>query len=203
MSLLRFDGAELVRQLERLSPLLRVAFAAACAERLFPAYPPFAERSGRGGPRELALMLERLWQDLEGDPMDPDELQRALDRCETLIPDEDEGGWVEGQAQAEDAAAALAYALDSRHSGSAQAAALAGRRAYEALEHLVINREGIDLTRPTAEEQVLSHPLISAELARQHRDLDELLGVTDETGIPGIVSRLRDRARAEASAVFG
>lgn len=224
MAYLRFDEGGLIRQLQLLSPRLRVAFAAACAERLLPAYARFAERSGQGAPGELASMLERLWLDLEGDPMGTDEIQRYIDRCMALIPDEDAGKSAADQAcapdpiaaarakaeevvaameaQADDAAAAAAYAVRCRQTGEAQDAAWAGGRAYEAVDNWVLNRGGIDTNRPGAEERVLSDPVVQAELERQQRDLDELLGIADEGDTAGAVAQVRARAKAEGSSVF-
>ena len=51
----------------------------------------------------------------------------------------------------------------------------AAQRAYEALDHFVIAKTGIDTSRPGANDEVLSSPLVQAELSRQRRDIDELL----------------------------
>jgi hypothetical protein len=48
MTILRFDETQLVRNLEQLPPLIRVVFAAMCAERLRPAYLAFSTLTGRG-----------------------------------------------------------------------------------------------------------------------------------------------------------
>jgi uncharacterized protein YjaG (DUF416 family) len=86
-----YDEQALVRQLEQLPDRLRAAFAAACAQRLLPAYIDFFERSGRGDPRELISTLECLWSDLLGDSVLRDEdLKRKLESCMSLIPREDD-----------------------------------------------------------------------------------------------------------------
>lgn len=213
---MHYDERELVARLEQLPPLLRAAFAAACAQRLLPAYVRFSERTGRGAPGELTAVLERLWRDLEGKPMGADGLQRALDHAAGLIPDENEGEWAEGQAQADDAAAAVAYAVRCRQTGEAQDAGWAGRRAYEALDHLLRYSEDIGLGPggPTARlppnlgalaevEWALVQPLIQAELARQRRDLDDLLAVHIAGEAKDVIPRIRDRAKDEAETMFG
>jgi hypothetical protein len=95
------------------------------------------------------------------------------------------------------------YAYRCRQNEEAQEAAWAARHAYEAIDNWVINREDIDISERGAEQRVLSHPLVQAELARQRRDLEELLGVRDEGAVADALVRLRDRAKAEASIVFG
>jgi Protein of unknown function (DUF416) len=166
-----------------------------------PAYGHFSEVANRGNAQQLVSILNRLWEDAQGAPMTNTEVAAAVDACTALVPREDEAPWVEEQAAAEDGAAAVAYALRCRQSGEAKESAWAGRRAYEALDHFVINQEGIDTNPPGAEQRVLSHPLVQAELARQRRDLDELLAIGD-ADVREVAARLRDRARRDAAIFF-
>lgn len=124
-----------------------------------------------------------------------------LEACLALIPQEDDGRWVPEQAAAEDAGAAVAFAIRCRQSGTPQDAAWCARRAYEAADHHVVNQEGVDTTHPAAEERVVAHPVVQAELARQRRDLDD---VTDAVRVDlhRVALRLRARAAAEAPAFF-
>lgn len=202
MSVIHYNEQELIRRLEQLSPKLRAAFAAACAERLLPTYFSFSKRTGKGDPSRLAMILERLWADLQGNPMSPEEIKTNLNVCLPLIPREDDEPWVEEQMYAEDAAAALAYALRSRQSGESQEAAWAARRAYEAVDYYVINRVGIDVNQPVGEEQVLSHDIVQAELARQYRDVEDLLNIVNNAKTKDVVSLLWSRSRIDASRFF-
>jgi uncharacterized protein YjaG (DUF416 family) len=201
MGILRFSEQLLVKELERLPSPFRVVFAAASAERLVPAYTSFSRRTGRGDATTLAAVLERLWLDVQGNRMDARQVQENVVMSLCLIPQEDSGPWVSEQAWAEDAAAAVAYALRCRQNGQSQEAAWAARRAYEALDHFAIDQVGIDMNRAEAEEQVLSHPLVQAELLRQRRDLDELLAANQQDVIR-VAQRMRERAQAESAIVF-
>jgi uncharacterized protein YjaG (DUF416 family) len=198
MEILRFNEQALMRDLERLPPPFRTAFAATVAERLLPAYEHFARRTGRGDSAKLVAILQRLWLDLEGNGTSA-ERNDDIAVCMNLIPQEDSGAWIAEQAYAEDAAAALAYALRSRKTGAAQEAAWAGRRAYEALDHFIIAQEDIDTNEEGAELRVLSHPLVQAELSRQRRDVSELM---NKDNLVEVVDRLRKSAKAEAETVF-
>lgn len=198
MGTLSFNEELLAADLNHLPVPLRVVFAVACAERLKPAYEKFSKETGRGSPAKLAAILSRLWEDLEGNELSPSQLQESIDSCMELIPQEDDGPWVLTQAAAEDAAAALAYALRCRQSGEAQEAAWAARRAYEAVDHFVISREGIDVNRAGSERAVLSDPIVQAELSRQHRDLSDLRTASNAD----VVERIRSRAKSEAAHIF-
>lgn len=190
-----FDEAELVRELEELALQSRVAFAAACAERLLPAYAAFSALANRGDAPALAEMLARVWQDLLGQKLEPDELQADVDRVMRLIPGEDEEPWLDNQPSADDAASAVAYTLRALQRGDSQEAAWAARRAYEALDYYVTHQLGID-----DEARVAGHPAVQAELLRQRRDLDELHAASEEPA--DRILRVRDRARNEAGGVF-
>ncbi len=192
--MLRFDEKTLTAALERLPQPLRAAFAAACAERLMPAYDAFSRSSGRGDPIALREILSRLWDDLAGNAMTSAELKSRIDDCMKLIPREDEGVWIPQQAAAEDAAAAVAYALRCRQNGRSQEAAWSARRLYEAHDHYVVTNGNIDTNVAGAEALVLKHPLIQTELMRQQRDLDELSNVGS---VANAVSTLRARAMTE------
>ena len=66
MSILHFDKSALIAQLDRLPNRLRVAFAAACAERQLPNYARFSEATGEESPKRLEDTLRRVWDDIEG-----------------------------------------------------------------------------------------------------------------------------------------
>jgi uncharacterized protein YjaG (DUF416 family) len=194
--LLRYSEPDLVQAIERLSNAARAAFAAACAQRLFPAYVKYATKTGKGDPKAMGEVLSRLWRDLTEMSMLDAEVDRDIARCMELIPKEDDRPWVPEQAMAEDAASAVAYALRCRRNRQAKEAGWSARVGYEALDNYVISLEKIDTNVPGAEARVLSHPLIQAELGRQKRDLDDLLAGTVA------INQLRDRAIKESSALL-
>jgi uncharacterized protein YjaG (DUF416 family) len=202
MEIYHFNEQSLITRLDRLPSPFKVLFAATVAERLFPAYLNYSRRTGRGNPKALSAALECLWLDLEGHRMDAAQVQGNLDLVMALMPREDDNSWVPEQAWAEDAAAAVAYALRCRENGRATESAWAARRAYEALDNMVVAKMGIDTSRPGAEEDVLSSPLIQGELSRRQRDLDELL-VGDLQDIVSVARRMRQRARAESMTITG
>jgi uncharacterized protein YjaG (DUF416 family) len=198
--MIKFDEQQLNVEIERLPVHLRVAFAAACAERLMPAYVNFSSAQSVESAK-LASILQRLWRDIEGEEMSNAQVQESLDTCMSLIPKEGDVTWLPGQGLAEDAAAALAYALRCRINGEAKEAVWAARRAYEALDHFVVNRGNIDTNALDGESRVLSHHLVQAELGRQRRDLEYLFAVRTADAFKQI-GDLKHRAMQEAGTVF-
>jgi uncharacterized protein YjaG (DUF416 family) len=201
MGILSFDEESLTTELDRIALPLRVVFAATVAERLLPVYVSFSHKAGRGNPDRLTEILDRLWRDIQGTRMDPEELQQNIDLSSDLIPREDDIPWIPDQAWTEDAVAAVTFALRSRQNGKSQEAAWAARRAYEALDHFVISHENIDPNIVGAEEQILSNPLIQDELMRQQRDFGELYA-EDLQDVATLARKVRQRAKAESAGMF-
>jgi len=186
---LTFSQAQLVGELEQLPARMRTIFAAGCAERILPAYERFSRRTGLGDDVALQGVLARLWADLAGDRMSKIESESGVSMCRRLSADAEDH--VADQVAAEDAAAAVAYALACGLNGRAEDAGWAGCRAYEAVFAFVIRNECIDVNTPYGKRVARGeHPLLQAELVRQRRDIDELLlHGASETEMAGVVRR--------------
>src|SRR5258708_22370452 len=166
-----FDEARLRVLLSELPQDLRSAFSAACAQRLAPAYNKYWKVSGSHADDKVTAALEALWDDLRGvKPLGDEELDSLSETVLQLVPDEDEASNA-GTPYAEDAAAAVAFALRVRRTGAIQDAVWAARRVYEVLDNYVIRAAG---EQDIDEEKALSHPLIQRELERQERDISLL-----------------------------
>jgi len=201
--IIHYDNALLRSELDRLPPEHRAAFAAACAERLLPAYARFARESGRGEPETLRRALTRLWDDVTGNPMSELELRASVKKCSALVPGEGAGPGTEWEPSANDAAEALVYALESRYKHGSQEAAWSAGCANDALNRFVMfDESGSGVVVTANEEKLLRHPLVQAELARQRRDLDELLDARD-VDVRQVAVRLRERAAVESAIFFG
>lgn len=197
-----FDEGALVTKLQNLPQEHRVAFAAMCAERQMGAYRLFEAMNGREVPNALEGALEEVWID-PAVMRDEKTFEQRIEELMHLIPQDKtlQKPWTQSATNAQNAGMSAIYALRTRLSGDAQEAAWAARVAYEALDNFVINSGNIDTNTPGNEQQVLSHPLVQAELRRQQRDLDELR--TGKEHHARLIARLRDRARTEAAIFFG
>jgi uncharacterized protein YjaG (DUF416 family) len=196
--MLQYDEKQLAGELEQLAPAARAGFAAACAERLIPAYISFSRHRGRTDHADLGDALVRLWTDLTGGPtLGEAVLTELIDRCEDLVPSDEDKDWSAESAYAQNAAAAVAYALRCRAEHASQEAVWAARQAYEAIDQSVIDRDHVDVNVPHVEEIIRRHPLIQAELQRQRQDLSDL-----RSDQPDFV-RIRQRARRDGEQLFG
>jgi uncharacterized protein YjaG (DUF416 family) len=189
-----FDFAWLIDGLMRLAPRLRVAFAAACTERLRPAYARHQPRTGKASD-EATADLEHLWRDCEAGEAASAWARGASERLGAATAHIDLTRKHPAYSASEAFALALHDSLDAHVSGYPLSAAVAAQRGYQVLEDLVFRRSEAGIAQPGAFEAALrGDPPVQAELARQRRDLDDLLRADDEAAAIGA---LRTRAETE------
>ena len=189
-----YNEQHLIDSLSELPAPARVAFAALCAERILPATESAVGANGESVRALLDSALDALWQDVTGQPLSGERLETLLAECMALLSEEPQG-WSESNPYAEDAVASVAYAIRTRLSDEAREAAWAARRAYEAADQAAIRQRDLDMNSPGAEAEVLSDPLVQAELRYQSDDLIQLRDVQDD---PSALLKLRQDARRNA-----
>jgi uncharacterized protein YjaG (DUF416 family) len=188
---LQYDEQRLITALDALAPVSRAIFAALCAERAVPAYHLWHECTGRGDPAALCGALESVWRSIS-ESVIPSNLEHHRAIIDRLIPEEEP--WDDVLPYAENAAIAVAYAISARSSSLSQEAVWAARQMFDAVDLLVITRDGVDLNQRGAELRVLQDPVVQAELDRQRRDLNTL-AATPARDTAEVALTLRERAR--------
>jgi uncharacterized protein YjaG (DUF416 family) len=197
-----FDEQVLKERLEGVGPRWRLMFALSCAERLFPLYKLFSERTRQGATNRLRSTSDQLWESVRRGQTGGE--QPFLVEYESLIPGEE----VERSKRtlldplAEDAVAALAYACQCQVSGETENAVWAARCGYEAVDYIAHGLEDMDYDTPEAQAAILKKDYVQAELQRQLRDLSELERAARE-GIRAeqVVETFRRRATSEGTAL--
>lgn len=191
--MLIFDEQALKDQLTGMAEVRRSLFAAMIATRLSAGYESYAG-TYEGKFKEA---LDYLWTNL-GTKVSAEDVSRYVEEVIALIPEESEAQRPLA-AQADDAAAALAYALRSLIDRSPQEAAWAARRAYESADNLVIQRADVEIGGE-AESRIIEDPLIQSELDRQHLDVEiAATSALDEATL----ERLRAECRGWGVNFFG
>lgn len=165
-----YDESSVVRSLSALSTESRIAFSAACAQRLLSGY------SGRNQPR-LEAALDKVWSAALRSVEEVPDWERLAAELESLVPRDDDPAY---DALEDDATAAVAYAVRAVANAEPQESAWAARRAYEFADHLEgsSNSSGAEA--------------VEEELGRQARDLEQL-----RTSDGAVVSSVRARALSE------
>jgi len=129
--------ADLASRIEKLDEPQRVAFAAACCERVFPAYETFSKDVNWGDVGHLREALDLAWGSPVGEPSDEQKVRQLLECCNGVVPDLDNRFDSDFAAPAQNAAIAVMRTLESTRDGSAERAARVGDLALDAVEAYV------------------------------------------------------------------
>jgi uncharacterized protein YjaG (DUF416 family) len=203
MTVINLTKQQLIRELNSLPKQLRIAFAAACSQRQLPSYVRFSTATKTGNAQAAEQMLTDIWNNLEHNIPASETTKKDLDYCMSLIPDYD-SYYFEGQENAEDAIASVAYTLRTELGGDSQDAACAARRAYDSLVHHITARDDLDWNVPTHRSRLVSDPLVQAEFRRQRADMADLQAATKQKIYAAeVIVRIRRRAEEESAFFFG
>jgi hypothetical protein len=202
IDMLTFDRKQLTNQLQPLPKRLRVAFAAACAQRQVPHYPHTSAANPTGNPKAVTRMLRELWKGLAQNALELEKLRRDRAVCDALIADYEER--FSTLLFANNAVTSLAYALDTALSGDGQDAMWAAERACESLHYYIEDHLGVKPKTPRDWSPIVSFPIMQAELARQQADLAELHAATEDPDKQAaVIARIKQRAENDAASFFG
>jgi hypothetical protein len=136
-----------------------------------PLYAWFHEASGQGDPAVLRAALDTVWDLVLGLPA-PDDLSQLQDAAESLVTDDEDPEWVDQTAYAQNAAAAVAYAVRTWISDDPEDAVLAATQLYEAADYAA--QQEIDLNAPGAEDTILGQPIVQQALKGIQEDLQSV-----------------------------
>jgi uncharacterized protein YjaG (DUF416 family) len=131
-----YDEPGLVARLGALDRRDKTAFAAACAERVFPAFERYALSVGQpANAGSLRSVLDDVWAAISGVAVD---LVGQQVLAEDLVPD-DEGVWTHEMGYGQNGAAATAYAVRTWLTDDPQEAGWAARQVYELADYAVVS----------------------------------------------------------------
>lgn len=186
----RFEEEQLRERLAILPRLTIIAFAAACAARLENTTQGLSTNPG------LKVLLSNTVDAVTtflaiGTPFD---ISVAEEELLAAMPHEDANPDFPS-AVAEDAAAAVVFALRMLRDGDPQNAVWAARRAYDTADRAVLSTLNVGEVGDSEEVYILQHPIVQTELQRQSRDLDAVSGI--EGDAPAELVAVIVRARSE------
>ena len=170
-------------ELEKLPPMHRVAFAAACCERLLPTYNAFCRRENLGNLVLVRKALDEVWQVLQGKSVDAARIRQLKDEIdsEDVFPDLeklDELSCTKYSTEAEDAIIAISMTLRACLEPSSELVCHVGSYTYGTVELFICDTdESVVAMRHDADREIdalANHPLLLRELAKQSEDLQRL-----------------------------
>ena len=188
---MHFDPDALERQLDHLPLPHRVAFAAACCERLLPNYSAFAREVGWGQPDTLRAALDYVWSALDGGSVDHDEIDRLMERCDAVIPDTEDFD-TSSVSAALDAGTAVVGTLRSLRDGDPRHVVEVASYCRDTVHMYIQDRDDLHDNDPSFDTKIGQDPLMRRELARQSEILSELASTPVLDGT--LLKRLRDES---------
>ncbi|MDI9637612.1 DUF416 family protein [Oscillatoria amoena NRMC-F 0135] len=170
--------AELVKELEIISPLHRLAFAASICERMLPNYSALA-RETKSDPFVLRKALDEVWQILQGKAVDAKIINRLIDECECARPEEGDPWFYlyEGSM----AVVTTCYVLDACLDPTPQSIARVAERAGDILFESIFSEKldadpnwGKNLSYAEQKKEIATHPFVVRERVKQNEDFQRL-----------------------------
>lgn len=187
-----YDEGGIARVVGSLGRDARTAFAAACAERLWPLVERYASVVSlpEGDRHILRRALDLAW-DAAGAGGSEEDMNRAGEEAESLVPYEDDD-WVLESGYAQNGIAAIAYAIRSWLSDDPQAAVWAARQVYEAADYGAQHMRSAAVRAYSAD--------VEAEFARTPVVQAAISGIDEDLVAAGEESAevVRQRARSAA-----
>lgn len=199
--LLQFERDYLWTALNDLSHASRVLFAAACAERLQPTLEMICGDARLPDCKMVRSALDSVWRWAET-ASDSSSTSVRTDELESLIRGDDVDGTDRMLTDpiADNAVAAVVYALRCLNEGDVESAIWAAVQDYEAVDYIAHLSKGISFADLDAELLILSTDCVQVELSSQRADISELRsGLSQELADVDIASSLRSRARADGA----
>ncbi|MEH2217528.1 MAG: DUF416 family protein [Nostoc sp.] len=170
----------LEQELETLLPMHRIAFAAACCERLFPNYGIFLRDIKEQGWNEkdpIREALEEIWEFLVGKNVDAARFRQLLSNCERYPYDYENEETAESQRAAWAICSTLELCLEPTLSNIISVAKHIEETLFEYLDCEMSEFENANWDKKSHKqvlEVIANHPFTIREMAKQSEDLQHL-----------------------------
>lgn len=177
-----FDVLE--KEIEKLPPLHRIAFAASICERMLPNYSTFAREAGWGNPSILRVALDEVWQILQGKPLDEPKIYQLMEECSNNSPSGDDSYDSHYLPEAEVAVIAISNTLYLCLEPTPERTIGVARQAEETLFSFISLLASLKAsgswdkkTLAEQEKEVASHQFTLREIAKEKEDIQRLTEV--------------------------
>nr|WP_322685765.1 DUF416 family protein [Nostoc sp. DedQUE07]MDZ8132047.1 DUF416 family protein [Nostoc sp. DedQUE07] len=166
----------LERELEALAPMHRVAFAAACCERLYPHYDIYlraAREDDWDGEDLFRVALDEIWQFLAGKKVDVARFRQLYYDCDQSYPDYENVETPEAQRAASAILNTLELCLEPSVRQTISVVKQIHETLFEYIDYLCQCEDEYseDMSHEELVEIVSNHPFTVREMAKQSEDL--------------------------------
>ena len=176
MAMPSFNSSKLKERLTKLNSKQQIAFGALCCERLLPNYLAFQQDSGWGNTSLVRNALDTVWSYVNEQPEHLLEIQKAVENCESAIPDSDDFDSLY-VTSAQDACFAICSLLDYIVDNDLSKIVQAANCSTDSVDLYVQEIENMSPNDPNLEQKILMHPLMQRELSQQESDIEAIAAV--------------------------
>ena len=190
--MLTFDIKAIDETLSSMSPLQRVAFAVACAERLFAIY----QLHPKQHPGELVAAraaLDQIWNGMQSRKIG--QHLAYVDDAEEWLRGED-AKWNPLNPLADNAIASIVFACQCFETGESEPAKWAAVQTYEAADYVAHTLARIDFESLEGADAIQCSACVQTELERQRNLLSVVTRLQNNS--PDLVEDLKQRSMTEA-----
>ncbi|OUL35327.1 hypothetical protein BV375_02410 [Nostoc sp. 106C] len=182
LKLYEFDVLE--AELTWLLSAHRLAFAAACCERLLPNYSLVRQEDGWGDPSILRNALNEVWFFIQGQPISGEQIRQLLKVCSEVVPHADDVSGSQYDVEAQEAASAICFSLEACLDPTPKNIIKVAKSVMNTIDGYLTAMKDIEnpnwWDEKSLEEQKKEfalHPLAMREIAKQSEDLQSLKNV--------------------------
>jgi uncharacterized protein YjaG (DUF416 family) len=179
LKLYEFDVLE--TELTRLPPAHRLAFAAACCERLLPNYSLVKQEDGWGDFSILRNALNKVWFVIQGQPANEEQIHQLLQVCNEVVPSADEVTGSQYDVEAQEAASAICFTLEACLDHTPKNIIKVAKSVMNTIDgYLSAMKDvedphwGDEKSLEEQKEEFAKHPFAIREITKQTEDLQSL-----------------------------
>ena len=180
-----FNSDSIRRKVAGLPDWKRIAFMAACCERMLPNYETFSRETGFGRTDVLRQALDAIWLWAESDTLLKN-LPDLIAEADKVAPDT-EGSRSSYTSAALDAANSIAITLEAISEATDDRLVEVASLARDTVDLFVQQNGNLDTSSADFEERITSSPLMQTELTAQNQSLQAL---NDDQGERRVVAKL-------------
>lgn len=194
LKLYEFDALE--AELTELPPVHRLAFAAACCERLLPNFGLVRQEDGWGDPSILRNALNEVWSFIQGKPLSSEQIRQLLKVCNEVVPYADDVSVSQYDVEAQEAASAICFTLEACLDPTPKNIIKVATSVMNTIDGYLSAVKDIEdpnwdngKSLKEQKEEFALHPLAVREISKQSEDLQSLKNL--EKLVPNFVQWLR------------
>jgi len=165
-----FDEKQILEELNNISELHRIAFAASCCERMLPNYKKFVEVENWGDYDCFRNFLNQIWEHINGNYLTKEHIIIFMDKCFEIGPDEEDFESVY-TSYAIDLGSAIYHTLKYCLTSDTKNLLAVANAAINTVDLFVQEKYNMDPNDPNLEFEICNNELMQTEIVKQIDDL--------------------------------